>query len=74
MSSRNSSNETSMRKIAWNNFVGGLFWGVGSALGAALLVTVLGVILTKVNVVPLVGTFVSEVNSFAAKHKAFNPQ
>ncbi len=62
------------KDIIVNNFIGGLFWGIGSALGAALLVTVLGIILTKINVVPLVGTFVSEVNTFVEKHKAFTPQ
>lgn len=53
-----------------HNFVGGFFWGVGSALGAAILVTVLGIFLTKINIVPLVGEFVTQVNTFVEKQKS----
>lgn len=63
------SNFSSKKEIIVNNFIGGLFWGIGSALGAALLVTVLGIILTKINLVPLVGTFVSQVNTFVESQK-----
>jgi len=66
------SGSESKKGIILNNFLGGMAWGVGSALGAALLVAVLGIILTKINLVPMVGTFVSEVNSFAEKHKPLN--
>ncbi|MGE5041585.1 MAG: DUF5665 domain-containing protein [Candidatus Levyibacteriota bacterium] len=61
--------ENSPKHWIMHNFIGGFSWGVGSALGAALLVTILGFILTKINVVPMIGTFVSQVNTFVEKQK-----
>lgn len=53
----------SKKAIIWRNFIGGFSWGIGSALGAALLVTVLGLFLAKINFVKMVGNFVASVNT-----------
>lgn len=57
-----------MRKIIINNFVGGMFWGVGLTLGAAVLIAIFGYTLSKVNYIPIVGTFVGEVQQFIAEN------
>ncbi len=49
------------KQIFLNNFLGGIAWGVGSALGAALLVIILGYALSKINIIPAVGSFVAEI-------------
>lgn len=57
-----------MKKIIINNFVGGMFWGVGLTLGAAVLIAIFGYTLSKVNYIPIVGTFVGEVQQFIAEN------
>lgn len=55
------SHPLSRKKIILNNFIGGIFWGLGSALGAILLIALLGFIVSKSDVFPVLGDFVKEV-------------
>ena len=57
-----------MRKIIINNFVGGMCWGVGLTLGAAFLVAIIGYTLSKINYIPIVGTFVGNVMQFVEEN------
>lgn len=61
------------KQLIWNNFVGGLFWGIGSALGAILLITILGFAISKLNVVPIIGNFVAEVNKVVQEKNSQSP-
>ncbi len=54
----------SRRKIFTNNLIGGLAWGIGATLGLSLLIAILGLLAHYVNLVPIVGNFVSEVINF----------
>lgn len=51
-----------------NNFIGGIAWGLGATFGVSLLIAVLGIIAGKANLVPLVGSFVSEIINFVLKN------
>lgn len=52
----------SRETIFVNNFIGGIAWGLGATVGLAVLLIALGVIMSKVNLVPYVGNFVSDVS------------
>jgi hypothetical protein len=60
-----------LKKSLFLNFMGGVAWGLGATIGAALIITLLGFIMSKVNLVPVVGSFVAEVIKFVLQN---NPQ
>lgn len=45
----------SMKKVIWKNFVGGIFWGVGSVLGATVVVSIIVFLLRSAAFAPIVG-------------------
>ena len=48
-------------KMILNNFLGGLFWGLGTVLGATVVVGLLILLLSKLNSIPVIGDFFSSV-------------
>ncbi len=60
----NASLKLSKKQIVLNNFIGGIFWALGATVGLALIFMVLTVISKNVNLVPVVGSFVSEIIDF----------
>jgi ABC-type amino acid transport system permease subunit len=54
--------------IFFNNFLGGMAWGLGATIGASLFITILGFIAAQANLVPIVGTFVSQIIDFVLTH------
>ena len=48
-------------KMILNNFLGGLSWGLGTVLGATVVVGLIILILSKLNSVPVIGDFFSSV-------------
>ena len=48
-------------RMILNNFLGGLFWGLGTVLGATLVVGLVIIILGQLNSVPIVGDFFSDI-------------
>jgi hypothetical protein len=44
-------------KVILNNFLGGLAWGVGTVLGATVIVALIILLLSKLSVIPVVGNF-----------------
>jgi len=55
-------------EIFFNNFIGGIAWGLGATFGVSLIVAILGFIATQANLVPVVGSFVSEIIDFVLQH------
>ena len=53
-----------VRQIIANNFIGGLFWALGATIGLAIIFSILTVISRNINLVPVVGSFVSKVIDF----------
>lgn len=43
------------KKIIFDNFIGGVAWGVGITMGIALLITVLAYIAHRYHYVPIIG-------------------
>jgi len=56
------------KQIFTNNFIGGIAWGLGATFGVSLIVAILGFIATQANLVPVVGSFVSEIIDFVLQH------
>ena len=52
---------TSTKKMIVNNFLGGLFWGIGTIFGATIITTLLVIILGKLNAVPIIGDFIGKI-------------
>ncbi|MFZ6021937.1 MAG: DUF5665 domain-containing protein [Patescibacteria group bacterium] len=53
--------EKSKGRLFFDNLIGGIGWGIGTIIGAVLLVSVLGFIAARVQAVPIVGEFVYNV-------------
>lgn len=49
------------KTIIVKNFLGGIAWGVGSLVGATVVVTLIVAILKSINFVPLIGNFVTQI-------------
>jgi len=52
------------KQIIINNLLGGLCWGIGLTVGLSLFFFLLTIIAKEVNLVPVVGSFVSQVISY----------
>ena len=54
----------SKKEIFLNNIIGGIAWGIGVTIGLTLLIALLGFLANQINLVPVVGGFISEVIKF----------
>lgn len=50
-----------IRKILLYNFLGGIAWGLGLTVGLGILFAIFGFILSQINLIPIVGTFINDV-------------
>ncbi len=48
-------------QIFINNFLGGIAWGLGATVGVSIFFAVVAFVLSKINLIPVVGNFVSGV-------------
>lgn len=55
------SRPVSKKQMILNNFIGGIFWGVGTAFGAILFIAVLGFIVSKSDFIPVIGGFIGDI-------------
>ena len=51
------------RHIMLNNFLGGLAWGVGSVIGATIIVAILIGILSQLNFLPGVSSITNQISN-----------
>lgn len=58
-----------LKDIILNNFIGGIAWGLGATIGLAIVLGILGLILGKLNTIPVVGNFVVEIVKFVEENK-----
>lgn len=57
------------REIIINNLIGGIFWGLGSTIGVAIVLTLVGFILHFLNIIPFIGNFVTKISQYVAQHR-----
>ena len=53
----------SLPKLIWFNFMRGLAFGLGSVIGATVLVSVVVYFLSQINFIPIIGDWATEVLS-----------
>ena len=49
------------RDIIFRNFLGGLAWGLGSVIGATVIVAILVGLLSAIDFIPFVGNFIEDI-------------
>lgn len=63
----------SRRKMLLDNFLGGIVWAFGVWVGTTIIAVIVFYFISKVDFVPIVGNFVSEVTKYIAHDKSFFP-
>ncbi len=53
-----------LREIVANNFIGGVFWALGATVGLAIIFSLLTIISNNIDLVPVIGSFVSDIIDF----------
>ena len=51
----------SKRQIVAYNLLGGIAWGVGTVIGASVVVAILASLLSQINLIPGIGSFVAQI-------------
>ena len=51
----------SRKAIMFDNFLGGLFWSLGTFIGLGLLTVVTGYFLSRIDLVPIIGKWMAEI-------------
>lgn len=65
----NANGDSSKKVILINNFLGGLAWGIGTLIGAALVFAILIPSLNLFKYVPVIGDIVSQVQQNTEESK-----
>ncbi|TXG76487.1 hypothetical protein E6Q11_04480 [Candidatus Dojkabacteria bacterium] len=60
----------SRKEIISNNFLGGLAWGIGVTIGLAIFLAILAFIASRVDTVPLVGNYISDILNYLLQNGA----
>ena len=55
-------------EIFHNNFLGGIAWGLGATLGVSIFFAILAFLLSKINLIPFVGNFVSGILTYVLQN------
>ncbi|HRN95936.1 MAG TPA: DUF5665 domain-containing protein [Candidatus Levybacteria bacterium] len=58
------SSKLSRGEIIANNMLGGIFWGIGSIIGIALLLSAISLLSQYVNLIPFIGDFISDILNY----------
>lgn len=53
--------------MLFNNFIGGIAWAVGVWIGTTVIIALTVFIISKINLIPLVGNFVAEVTKYVER-------
>ena len=62
----------SRKKMLLDNFIGGIAWGFGTVIGGTLIILLIGYILSKVELIPILGDWVHAVTVEVQKHTSKN--
>jgi ABC-type enterochelin transport system permease subunit len=68
MAQRHEQAQQGIGKIFKNNLLGGIAWGLGATIGVSIILAIAGLILKQVNLIPVVGNFVTNVVKFISEN------
>ncbi len=60
----------SRKKMLLDNFMGGIAWGFGTVVGGTLVILLIGYMLSKIELVPIIGDWVHAIIQEAQKHSS----
>ncbi|USG67521.1 DUF5665 domain-containing protein [Brevibacillus ruminantium] len=66
-------NYTAPRKLLWINFLAGLARGLGLTIGTAIVLTLLGSVLSKFLSVPIIGDYIKELVDYVSSYYHHQP-
>ena len=49
------------RHIMLDNFLGGIAWGLGTVVGISLIAVILGFLISKIDLIPIIGDWLANV-------------
>lgn len=58
-------------EIFLNNFLGGIAWGLGATVGVSIFFAILALLLSKVNLIPFFGNFVSGILTYVLQSNPY---
>lgn len=58
----------SKKQIFFNNFLGGVAWGLGATVGVSIFFAVLAFILSKINLIPIIGNFITGIIKYVLQN------
>ncbi len=56
--------KVSTTQLVFNNFLSGLAWGLGSVVGATVIVSLILVLLAQLNTAPIIGKYISSILNY----------
>ncbi|MEJ8544628.1 DUF5665 domain-containing protein [Brevibacillus borstelensis] len=62
-------NYTAPRKLLWINFLAGLARGLGLTIGTAIVLAILGSILSKFLSIPIIGDYISQLMDYVTTYR-----
>jgi len=57
----------SRKEIFFNNIIGGIGWGLGATVGAAIILAIAGMVVARINTVPIIGGYVENIMEYIAE-------
>jgi len=60
----------SKKKIIFDNFLGGISWSFGVWIGTTIILILSVFVLSKVNLIPIIGNFVAEISKYVVKNNS----
>jgi len=52
----------------WNNFLGGFSWSFGAFLGIIIVGLLAGLVISKINLVPIIGSWLGDILKHATQN------
>lgn len=58
------------KKMMIDNFLGGVMWSLGTLVGGAIIILIIGILISKIDLVPIIGSWLREILQEAFKGQA----
>ncbi|MDP3988273.1 MAG: DUF5665 domain-containing protein [Candidatus Levybacteria bacterium] len=55
------------KRIFIDNLLGGIAWGLGATVGISILLAIFGIVVSKINLIPIVGGFIVQTFNYISQ-------